>query len=179
MSLAAVDLVTNISSQYPLIYDFLLLLCAFIGFVMCGWVLVTLIQVKVFQTVSEQQFNMGLAIPALMFGSALMALPYSMFLMGGTLLDGGYGSLFPPEAVTGSADGGAKQLLGMFAEQTCRIIGWVMGAWGMMGAFGSRMPNGKREELWPGIIRIGLGTLLILARDFSNLFGGMGDVVFG
>lgn len=174
---AAVNLVGDISANYPNLYGFLLLLAALMGFVMCGYVLVLLLRVKVFHSLSPNDFNTGAAIIALIAGACLLSLSYSTYLVSGSLLNAGHGSLFGPEAIQGSGLS-PKKLLGMFAEQTARMVGFVIAFWGYVGVYSSRMP-GSNESAWPGVIRVCLGAILILARDFMNLFGSMGDMLFG
>lgn len=177
MSLAATELMINISAQYPGIYTFLMALTALVGFVGCGYVFLLLVQVKVFQTVSTDQFNWGLAIPAVLISAMMISLPYTLAMSTETLFGKGYGSVLPPSEITKGVT--AVAMLGMFAEQTVRILGWLIGFWGLVNIYFSRLPSGDRDQLWSGLIRLALGAVLISARIFGNLFGGMGDRIFG
>lgn len=177
ISLATTDLIVNISSQYPAVYTFLLLVSALVGFVACGYVLMLLVQVKVFHTVPPDQFNWGLAVPALLIGAMMISFPSTMTMTTETLLGQGYGSLMPPTAIAGGVS--AVALLGMFAEQTSRVLGWIIGFWGLANIYFSRLPNGERNQLWSGLIRLSLGSAMVSVRALGNLFGGMGDRIFG
>lgn len=170
------NLMVNISAEYPLMFNFLLVLTAIVGFGMTAWVLMVLCQVHVFQTVSKDRFNWGLAIPALLISSSLMAFTTTLYMVSGSLLDAGAGSLFPPSAIQDGLT--ADKLMGMFAEQTVRMLGYIFGFWGFVEMFVSRMPDRDKTMFWGGVIRLGAGVILIRARDFGNLFGGMGDVFF-
>lgn len=175
-SLKATNMMVNISADFPHLFTFLMILMAFIGF--CGAIAVFsfLARIHITQTLSPDKFSWGVAIPALLVCGALGGFSTTMFLVSGTALDSGAGSLFPPTAITGGVS--PKQMVGMFAEQTARLIGWCFGGWGLCEMLVSRMPDRDRTLWSSGVIRLFVGALLISARDFGNLFGGMGDVFF-
>ena len=179
ISLAATDLMVNISGEYPALYDFTLLLSAFLGFFGAGYVLVLQLRVSVFGTVPKTEFSWGKVIPALFICSAMIAFPFTLLTIGNSLFDNGYGSLFPPSAITQDLASNPAKMLAKFSEMTARIIGYFFGLWGLVGAYHSQLPNGNKEGLRPGAVRVLIGTMLILARDFGNLFMGMGDRIFG
>lgn len=173
------NLIVNISANYPGVYAFLLVLSAFLGFCMTGYVLMLVVRVRVFGTLQPSEFPMGAAVLAILTGSALAVFPWVMLTLGNSFLGAGYGSLFPPEAVIDNGQG-AHKLVGAFAEQSARMIGVIFGLWGLCEVFTSQLPKNQGESPWPGIVRVCLGTVLILARDVANLvFSGMGDRVFG
>lgn len=175
-NLDAMNLMVNISANYPLLYNFTLLLSAFLGFCMGMWVLVMLVQAYVTQTIPKEKFNWGLAAPAMLISSSMMALTTTLFMVSASILDVGGGSLFPPVAITGGLT--PDKMLGMFAEQTVRFLGVIFGLWGLVEMFMSRTPDGDRTKIWSGVIRLCVGGALVRAREFGNLFGGMGDVFF-
>lgn len=175
-SLDAMNLMVSISAEYPYFYTFITILAAFMGFCMASAVLIYLARVHITQTISPEKFNWGLAIPALILAGMLGGFSTTMMLVSGTALDSGAGSLFPPTAITGGLT--PDKMLGMFAEQTVRMLGYIFGIWGLGEAYFSRMPEGNRTKIWSGSIRVFVGALLINARQVGNWFGGMGDVFF-
>ncbi|WP_286241093.1 hypothetical protein [Neptuniibacter halophilus] len=170
------NLMISISAEYPLIFNFVVMLAAFLGFMFGLWVLSCLFKVHVTRTLPPEKFGWDLAIPAMLIASATIAFSSTLYMLSVSVLDHGAGSLFPPAAITGELT--PIKMLGMFAEQTCRIFGFIFGLWGMVEAFMSRMPEGERSKIWGALVRIVVGVILIRARDFGNLFGGMGDVFF-
>lgn len=176
-SLEAINLMVSLSAEYRPIFDFILLLSALLGFLFGLWVLNSLVGVYVTGTIPKDQFNWGLALFALILSGSMMTFTTMMMLMTNSLLDAGAGSIFPPDQI--AAELTPDKMLGMFAENTLRVLAAIFGLWGLIEMFLSRMPSGDRQKIWSGFVRFCVGAILMNARLAGNFFGGMGDVVFG
>lgn len=172
---AAVKLIVNISSQYPAIFNFSLLLFDLIGIGLLGYTLVIFGKKQLGSVSNNESITTSSFIIAIILESMLISLPFTIDMTAGTLLDAGYGSLFPPETITESGD--VLSMIKLFAKYTLYVVGMIFGGYGLIEAIMSRHPNSK-SNLWGGLIRLISGVALIRAQDFLNLFGGMGDVIF-
>jgi hypothetical protein len=173
---ATIRLMVTFSQEYILIYGFLKILAAVVGFSLASWVLLCLGRVHLTRTLPPEKFSWGLAIPALLVAGCLGGFVSVMSMVSVSFLDAGGGSLFPT-----ALDEGANpiKLSGLFAEQTARFLGWILGFIGLTAMGFSRLPEGDRSKFTSGLVRLCMGGILIRARDLGNMFGGMGDNFFG
>lgn len=173
----AINLMVTISANYKPLYDFGLVFAALLGFLFSGFVLVLLSKVYVFGTLTSAQFGTGQAVMGLLIGSSLLALSTTMYMVSSSVLDAGGGSLFPPSQVQAGLP--ADKILGAFAEQTVRIVGFFLGLIGGVQMFRSNLPEGDKQKFWEGFVRLVIGGIMMRARDFGNIIGnGMGDAFF-
>lgn len=173
---ATLNMMLTLSQEYVYVYTFITLAAAAIGFIGSGWAIYTLARVHLTGSIPPEKFTTGMALAALFFCGALGAFSTIMAMVSASFLDSGGGSLFPT-VLAGSDD--PLKLTGLFAEQTVKILGYMMGFYGLIEMYVSRMPEGDRSKLTSGAIRLACGGVLISARLFGNLFGGLGDRIFG
>lgn len=172
---AAVQLIVNISSQYPSIYKVSLLAFPIIGLSLLGYTLVLFAKQKLGYVNNQSLLTTASFTVAVFLESMLIALPFTIDTTAETFLSAGYGSLFPPEVINESDN--VLSMIKLFAKYTLRVFGLIFGGYGLIEAVMSRHPDSK-SSLYAGIVRLIAGCVLVRAQDFLNLFGGIGDVIF-
>ncbi|SIQ99413.1 hypothetical protein [Marinobacterium stanieri] len=174
---AAVNMMMAISANYPGLYLFSFVAFALVGVFIIGVNFYRLVQLRVFMTLSPQEYNFGMACFSILAGTGMVVAAWLFATIGQSVLDHGYGSLFPPEQVNGGLT--PVKMMGMFVEYTLRLLGVLIGFWGLANIAHANSPGGDKQQMRAGIVRVIVGPVIIYIRDFANLFGGMGDKLFG